>query len=686
MWWATLAKPLSESSACVSESWEKNQLGIRFATYFSELIKILKHEQSRIYNNADENYSEQIFELIDSLARFLQDPSLRREIVIFFESFDTVNPIRQSDIWELITLIRWLEDEVIPMWEDEIKKYGKAEAVRSLFSAFWLTYVPVVSWEKKDPTNPILNLYMAGIEGYRAPFYIDSDKILSFFPSSDESQIFTELKRGRVLADVWDKPYLPVIQEAVSTQVQSVLNPTHSEEYSSFQEWAQRRREKAKSKKWDYLDKHELDEKKAQYKNEFQKYRYLWLSIAAELLNLQDFLLWKIPFIEETLDFLSIEKRLRNLRFAWEVMIDTVTQEYNVVSKNEKRDISTMVNTIKRFQARVSNLTEQLVRLDREGNHSKEKNIVNKSIDKITARMTKISSDLELSRLDLDKLEKEYSEIIKLLPWFRFPQWIPTREEYKIWLYHSLHAQQMYIRTESPDHEKVTAEWITDNTVDIFIWLLWTHFKSNWLTLVQITDLLEQIQSLNPSYTEGVVFPDITNISQERINEFMDTLLSVIPIYYIKEIPLLRDISDSSQNAIDKKVSRSIKKWITHKEQRNNQIEQTKARQQQRDSLKILQEKLQTYDMYWNEKYEQLKKQKRSIENDLESLVLWTGRSLRNRWKTKEQLDEMLVQVESDIVFTDEKLKDVMLGKDSSEYNDLKRDFAIQSNRFARKK
>ncbi len=273
MWWSALIQHSSESPSWADESLEIGLLGRRFASYFSELIKVLKHEQSQIYYDTDINYSQQIFTMMDRLVSFLQDPSSFGEVMKFFESFDTVKPIEHSDIWEFMRLLRWLEDELIPMWENEIKKYGKAEVLRSLFTAFWLTYIESVSWEKIDPTNPLLNLYISGIEGYKIPFFIDADKILSFFPNTDESQIFTQLKWEYVLTEIWEMPDFPAIQEVVSTQVQEVLEPSSPVEFSFFQQWAQRRRERAKNKKWDELQRREIEELHAQYKNELHRYK-----------------------------------------------------------------------------------------------------------------------------------------------------------------------------------------------------------------------------------------------------------------------------------------------------------------------------------------------------------------------------------------------------------------------------
>ena len=90
--------------------------------------------------------------------------------------------------------------------------------------------------------------------------------------------------------------------------------------------------------------------------------------------------------------------------------------------------------------------------------------------------------------------------------------------------------------------------------------------------------LLEQINALSPTYTEDAVFPDIENISQKKIKKFMDGLLSVIPLHYIEEIPVLREvvpsqISSPPKMGINTKVPKPTKKRITHREQKNNQIE-----------------------------------------------------------------------------------------------------------------
>jgi len=96
----------------------------------------------------------------------------------------------------------------------------------------------------------------------------------------------------------------------------------------------------------------------------------------------------------------------------------------------------------------------------------------------------------------------------------------------------------MYSMPERINQPPVTVQWIEQNILHIFRKILWKYFEWNNISIVDIWDLVEKIDTLEPEYHEDTPVPDTETIDLSSIRDFIDTLLTIIPQKYIDEIPV----------------------------------------------------------------------------------------------------------------------------------------------------
>lgn len=669
------------------------------AQYLSELVRLLNKQEDTIFWREWINNNRVLCARLDEIVELLWDKNRKAEALRFLDCFDTLPNIgkRETEIFlnelqELEGIDRVNNENESILGIDKPIRYKKVEILRKLFVALWVT--------KDEPrwhTNIILNTYMGYIEDgyYGRTGMIDFDKFLDYDNlTATNEMLFLWLREG----GAWE-----LISEIVEI-VEAIHWTDTWEDWESIEDtetrwsrpswrkqWAERRRLRDREAK-DKRTQEELQkEKEREYQQKIQELKSYWEQIKSELQRLQGFLLTHIPYVTEVLDYLHLDHRLKQEWYLeeWENIWDVRSQILGTIEWLES-DCSILRSTIHTLEADISWLSSSLIQINSDwlNNWVKVKTL-QKRLDRKTAKINREKKRLEEVESELQRISGNAEDIISQLEGFRFKHWVPNIDEFEAWVYYSLDAENMYSIPERINQPPVTVQWIEQKILHTFRKILWRYFEWNDISIVDIWDLVEKIDNLEPEYHKDTSIPDTETIDLGSIRDFIDTLLIIIPQKYIDEIPVFWDWKfklitpevfiwnppkiEQQKPQIDK----GRKRKIEEKNKRNAILDEKISL---RKEITTIEEKMTQYIQYWNNKLRVVFRKKRAITSDIENMKNDMSWKNSNRGKTIEELEILLKEMSNEFEVIQKKIRnDTSLLQNQAEYAELEKErWALQ--------
>lgn len=681
------------------EDKESSELGQLFALRFSEILQVLRNKPSSIYVDKDINYASTILWDLDKLVRFIRDKSKSEELREFFACFETTKTIVPADLQQFIDQLRGLEDEQIrDGWDLEeagmFKKFGDVELLRALFLAFGALQTKKVWGVVRDPSNVILDRYNLYREWVTRPIYIDDSSIQEFAPDMPDAQLFSSLRwdlEWREVGEIIQSDDLVGITEWVVVQI---LSDEELRKMSKYQRWTHKRRERAKVKVWNQREERELAEKMWEFQLEFDRLSNFGKLIDAEVRRLQLYIMGHIPYIAEVLEYretsekservkleISNRKTQRNIPRNYSVRIGKIERTLDRI----KRDITRLEERISKWE---HSLHEEKIK------HPRNESIIakiNSSINTDTAKRTQLAKEWdwlnrEKSQLEIKvaqlpayleaseeeniqtiaSLEQELWELQAKLQSSRLKR-MPTREEFRAWIYFSLRAQEFYLQPESPDSTEIDNEWIEKNIVPLFSEIIRDYISLDSLTLERVLDFRWRIAWVDEEYSPDTVFPTDEGISQIQVTWLIEriTLPGFMPEDVLVEVPQFQTDMSSWQELPEtwdlQNGKKKKKKKSTLREKRiQKEIlwkKKTATKQQNEQQIQELHKQLMRFRQFWKELWEELKKRKFRVDENIRRIQSRLPLTGKNRSETRESLEEKLRSILWEIKKVEDKLQ-----------------------------
>lgn len=662
------------------------------AQYFSELVRLLKKQEDTIFWKEWIN-NRVLCAKLDEMVDLLWDKNRKTEALRFLSSFSTLPNIEKREIEIFLNELQGLEGITRDINEDEsilgIDKpvsYKKVEILRKLFVAFWVAKSESIWWELQKPTNLILKVYEGHIVDwfYGRTGMINFDKFLDYEDlDSTEGMLFLWFREGNTSTEVWELiDEVAKIVEAKMWDKWGITDKPGASGKSKKQTWAHNRRMRAQEMKDQKTQEQLQKEKEREYEEKVQELKSYWEQVKSELQRLQDFLLMHIPYVTEVIDYLQLEHRLKQEWYLeeWGNIWDLRSQILGTIEWLES-DCSILRSTTHALEAEISQLSLNLIQINSDWvNNWAEAKVLQKKLDKKTAKFNREKDNLEEAKAELQRISDNIEDIISQLEGFRFKHWVPNVDEFEAWIYYSLDAADMYSMTERINRPPVTVHWIEQNILHIFRKILWRYFEWNDISIVDIWDLLEKIDNLEPKYHEDTSIPEIEIIDLGSIRGFIDTLLTIIPQKYIDEIPVFGNwkfkLITPKLFILNPPKIEQEKPQIDHgrkrkKEAKNKRDAILDEKIKLRNEISIVEEEMMQYIQYWNNKLKMVFRKKRSIISDIDNIkshIWWRN---KHRGKNTEELEALLQNINSEFEEAQRMKENTTLLQDQGRYDAL---------------
>ena len=679
------------------------QSQISISQYLSAIIRLLKKEEDTPFWKVWIDNNRSLCSRLDEIVDFLWDKNRKTEALRFLDSFDTPENIGKREVEIFLNELQELEDIGVnnrpdddnPLGTDKQSQYRKVEILRKLFVAFWVT-----KNESRWHTNPILNTYIGYIEDryYGRTGMIDFDKFLDFELDTPNGVLFLWLREGGTSTEVWEliSEVVEIVEAIHWADIWEDWEPiedagTRWSRPSWKKQWAERRRLRDREAK-DKRTQEELQkEKEREYQQKIQELKSYWEQVKSELQRLQGFLLTHIPYVTEVLDYLHLDHRLKQEWYLeeWENIWDVRSQILGTIEWLES-DCSESRSTIHALEAEISWLSSRLIQVNSDwlNNWIKVKTL-QKRLDRKTAKINREKNRLEEIEVELRRISGSVEDIISQLEGFRFKCWVPNIDEFEAWIYYSLDTENMYSMPERINQPPVTVQWIEQNILHIFRKILWKYFEWNNISIVDIWDLVEKIDTLEPEYHEDTPVPDTETIDLSSIRDFIDTLLTIIPQKYIDEIPVFwewrfklitPELFIWNPPKIEKQKPQIDYDRNRKKEEKNKRNAILDEKIRLRKDIDIMEREMIQYIQYWNNKLRGIFRKKRTITNDIESITKGMPWQMSNQGKTIEQLEDLLKITNNEFeVIQEKRQNDKSLLQNQERYDTLeKKRWALQ--------